>query len=165
MIPPTKDIFADPESQDSGGIQKENLQVFSSGTLKFAIFESEIAKIVEWRSPAPLPHAPPPVLGVVSVQGRMLTVLDPVVLLGHSTNGNSSFGLIIALRGDEQLALAAVSKVDAQLKADPQYRNSEVAEQPVLSVINHNGETISVLDVKKLFAVAIRGRERRRRHF
>lgn len=164
MIHSTKDIFAEHDSHDSGGLPKKNLQVFSSGTLKFAILESDIATIVEWRSPAPLPHAPSPVLGVVSIQGRMLTVLDPVVLLGHSPNGSSA-GFIVALRGDEQLALAAGSKADEQLTVDDIDLHSEVAEQAVLAVIENDGEAISVLDVKKLFALAIRGRERRRRHF
>ena len=139
------------------------LYLFSSGTVKFAIFDADVATVAEWRAPTPLPHAPPAVLGVVSIQGRMLTVLDPVTLLEASDNGNSASGFIVALRGDEQLALAASSKSDELLSGAEVV--SEGASPAVLGVIKHNGESISVLDVKQLFALAIRGRERRQRQF
>jgi purine-binding chemotaxis protein CheW len=75
------------------------------------IFEDEIATIAEWRRPTPLPHAPPEVLGVVSIQGRMLTVLDPLSLFGETTTLlGFSPGILVALLGDEQIALAIETK-------------------------------------------------------
>ena len=148
---------------ETAGADRGGLYLFSSGTLKFAIFDADVATVAEWRAPTPLPHAPPAVLGVVSIQGRMLTVLDPVTLLEASDNGNSASGFIVALRGDEQLALAASSKSDELLSGAEVL--SEGASPAVLGVIKHKEESISVLDVKQLFALAIRGRERRQRQF
>jgi len=151
------------DSPETAGADRGGLYLFSSGHVKFAIFDADVATVAEWRPPTPLPHAPPAVLGVVSIQGRMLTVLDPVTLLEASDNGKSTSGLIVALRGDEQLALAASNKSDELLN------ESEIVSDgtgpAVLGVIKRNEESISVLDVKQLFALAIRGRERRQRQF
>lgn len=157
-------MFADSGAFPAESAQTGNLQLFTTGSLKFAIFAADIAMIADWRSPTPLPHAPPAVLGVASIQGRMLTVLDPSILLGQSENGNGPGSFIVALRGDEQLALAVNSKTDTQLAAQKINPQSE-AGQAVLGVITHQEEVFSVLDVKQLFALAIRGRERRRRRF
>jgi chemotaxis signal transduction protein len=82
-----------------------------AGSLVLGIFEDEIATIAEWRRPTPLPHSPPAVLGVVSIQGRMLTALDPLNLFGQTTI-RLLFppGLLVALRGDEQIAMAIEDK-------------------------------------------------------
>ena len=138
------------------------LQIFSRGCTRFALFADEIATIVEWRRPTPLPNATPAVLGVVSIQGRMLTVLDPAVLLDEPNEGSGNPTLIAALRGDEQLALI----IDA--KGEPlasQIESQATANGAVLGFIKHQEVLIRVLDVKKLFALAIRGRERRQRRF
>lgn len=142
------------------------LQLLDLGSLQLGVFEDEIATIAEWRQPTPLPHAPPAVLGVVSIQGRMLTVLDPLRLLDETTNNTgSSWGFIVALRGDEQLALAIKKKTDAsKLTAKDIDRPPETARL-VLGVVHLAGQAISVLDVKQLFSAAIRGHERRRRRF
>lgn len=164
MIHTNEDNFADFDSHQSGGAQAGMLQLFSAGSLKFAIFDDAIATVTEWRPPTPLPHAPAAVLGVVSIQGRILTVLDPASLLGWE-NGSAPGGFIVALRGDEQLALAASSKSNERLAGKTLEPQPEGASQGVLGVIKYDEEEITVLDVKQLFALAIRGRERRRRHF
>jgi purine-binding chemotaxis protein CheW len=142
---------------------KQPLQILTSGTAKFALFTRDIAAIVDWRMPTPLPLAPPAVLGVVSIQGRMLTVLDPAIVLDESTTRNGSPQLIVALRGDEQLGLIVDEKGEIYA--------SDVRPQPagtngiVLGFIDRQDDAIKVLDVTKLFALAIRGRERRQRRF
>ena len=139
------------------------LRIFTTGSFKFAIFAEEIATIVSWRRPTPLPQAPPAVQGVVSIQGRMLTLLDPTVLLGDEDNGKRVMRLIVALRGDEQLALG-VDQDEVTGATDIMAPVGE-ANGATIGVINHKEEQIDVLDVTKLFGLAIRGRERRQRRF
>ncbi len=131
------------------------------------IFEDEIAAIAEWRRPTPLPHAPPAVLGVVSIQGRMLTVLDPLNLFAETTT-RLGFppGLLAALRGDEQIALAIentgetldLAMKDIQPPSDP-------ANRAVSGTFHYGEQLVNVIQVKGLFQAALRGRERRRRRF
>ena len=149
--------------------QPRTLQLFSSGRAQFAVVADEVMTITEWREPAALPHAPASVLGVVSVRGRMLTVLDLSQLLNLQKRAKSPTH-ILALNGDEQLALA-IDGVGETLTIDAEDTNGAAEIAPNASgkllaeVINRNGNAIQILNVKELFPTAIQGRERRRRRF
>jgi purine-binding chemotaxis protein CheW len=143
------------------------LQLFRTGSVEFGVFADDIAAIAGWRQPTPLPQAPKSVLGVVSIQGRMLTVLDLATLTGGEiASNNAQAQHLIALRGDEQLALAVetlgetieIAENDLNLKR-------ENGESLVLGVLHRKGTEINILNAGELFQIAIRGRERRRRRF
>lgn len=125
--------------------------------------------IAEWREPAMLPHAPASVLGIVSIHGRMLTVLDLSQLLEPPQRSKAPTH-ILALRGDEQLALATEGPGETIELGDTQ-ANGDFETAPagdgklITGVINYNGNEIKILNVKELFPAAIQGRERRRRRF
>ena len=140
------------------------VRLLRAGSAHFGLLEDELATISAWRKPAQLPHAPPAVCGVVAIQGRMLTVLDPRLLLGASApDGTFSPCYIVELKGDEQLALA-VESVDDLIEVNPEEIQSDgTEEQLVLGLVHKNEELIRVLDVKQLFPATIQGRERRRR--
>lgn len=148
------------------GVSQQSIRefrVFRRGGAKFAVTADEILTVADWRRPTPLPHAPPAVLGVVSIQGRMLTVLDPLALLGLAGNENGNERFIVALRGDEQLGLI-VDETSENLTAEISPLD-DPASSASLGVIKHEGDSIRVMDVNKLFPSAIRGRERRKRGF
>ena len=144
-----------------------SLQLVRAGSVQFGVFADAIATIVPWREPALLPEAPSSVLGVVSLQGRMLTILDLRALTGGEANGSmiDTERRIVALRGDEQLALAVDAVGDivkiavSELKAEPN------RDSPILGRLQFEGLEINVLNLRDLFPAAIQGRERRRRRF
>jgi len=141
------------------------LKLFTAGSFLCGIFENEIATVSTWREPAPLPHAPHSVLGVVSIQGRMLTVLNLATLLDVSAASRDWVHQhIIALRGDEQLALA-VDAVTETLEIADGVLDGMKDVGLIRGVINHKGAEITILNVKEVFPSAIQGRERRRRRF
>ena len=152
--------------------EPRKLQLLQAGSSHFGIFTDEIATIAAWREPTPLPHAPKSVLGVVSIEGRMLTVLDLAMLQGGgglhggeaalSDAAADTRGHLIALRGDEQIALAvdAVGETIELRGVD-----KEATGSLVLRVLHHAGADINILNLKELFPSAIQGRERRRRRF
>jgi chemotaxis signal transduction protein len=147
--------------------EPRTLQVFSAGETKFAVFADEVLTIAEWREPAVLPYAPLSVLGVVSIQGRMLTVLDLSQLLEVQPRKKGP-SHILAFRGDEQLALAIDGPGETiQLgETDGNFATAtEVNGELIASAFNHHGDEIKILNIKTLFATAIQGRERRRRRF
>jgi len=145
------------------------LQVFDAAAAQFAVFADEVMTIAEWREPALLPHAPASVLGVVSIHGRMLTVLDLSQLLEPPQRSKDPTH-ILALRGDEQLALAIEGPGETIELGDTK-ANGDFGAAPeddgklITRVINYNGNEIKILNVKELFPAAIQGRERRRRRF
>ena len=157
-----------PNSLDEAKTQgaARTMQLMRAGSLQFGIVASEIAAIAPWREPAPLPQAPKSVLGVVSVHGRMLTVLDLASLAQDSSATTTAAQQLVALRGDEQLALAVdelgetIEIEDAAIK--PKRDNPEAFASGVLQ---RDGTDIYILNPKELFPTAIQGRERRRRRF
>jgi len=141
--------------------------------------------------PTPLPHAPRAVLGVVCVRGRMRTVLDPLALMGDGAEPGAADGaerdaargveaqgveaphdetahdegarpLVVALRGDEQLALA-VERVEGFVRVPAEALAPPPRPAPPLrATLEHEGARVHVLDPSQLFDAAMRGTERRR---
>jgi chemotaxis signal transduction protein len=144
------------------------LRLFTRGSVEFAILENEVTALESWRAAAPLPNAPDSVLGVVGIQGRMLTVLDLAQIAGAQQGREEAINQdgqqrILALRGDEQLALIVDAERESVDISDETVRRSMTHE--LLSTINHAGVELKILNPKQLFASAIQGRERRRRRF
>jgi len=158
------------EQKAVGGASRK-LQLVQAGQDQFGIFADQISAIVEWQEPAPLPHAPTSVLGVVCIQGRMLTVLDLGMLVAEAVSADSPRTFprhLIALRGDEQLALAVEGLGEVvQLTgyAPDSIDGRETAGGPVLVVWQREEAKIKILNPKGLFPTAIQGRERRQRRF
>jgi chemotaxis signal transduction protein len=149
--------------------ERRRLCVMRSGARLFAVYADEVEATSESLRPTPLPFAPAPVRGVVSQRGRILTVIDPLLLL--STNApaatTADAPLIVALRGDEQLALLVEriehdielfddGEADATSDASP---NSQLLRR----TIRYQTHTIALLDTAHLFEAAMQGVERRRK--
>jgi chemotaxis signal transduction protein len=122
--------------------------------------EDVVLTVINWTLPTPLPFSPNTVHGIVSVQGRMFTVVDLRVLLdSESTQQNSK--QIVALRGDEQLALA-VDESNTVVTAncsDVHNDDNSLFEPPVTI----DGNDLQLLNPEGLFAAVMKGRERRKR--
>ena|SRR2546426_776502 len=157
------DVLPDPQLRD--------LVPFIAGDRTFAVFAEHVEGTAEARVPAALPRAPAAVLGVVCARGRMLTVLDPIALVGGEAHGwPKSLPCVIALRGDEQLALAAEESRDVITIAAVDIQRSRKSEDDglatvILGIARYGGEEITVLNVDQLFTAAVRRKERRRRRF
>ena len=146
------------------------LQVVRAGLRYFGILTENISTIVVWREPTPLPDAPQSVLGVVSIEGRMLTVLDLARLTageaGHNQAARGTAEHIVALRSDEQLAVAVDEVSDViELSASELSTQKPLKGSLVSGVFHHENRELELLSLKELFPTAIQGRERRRRRF
>ena len=156
-----------PDSETPGPDLRD-LFVFEAAARTFAVPAEYVDGTTETRVPAVLPHAPPAILGVVCVRGRMLTVIDPSVLLtGQAFRWPRALPRVIALRGDEQLALVAQTFQDKITieDADIVRPNKAGADNAglLLGRVRYGGEEILVLDVNCLFSSVMWQRERRRR--
>src|SRR5216684_4046321 len=166
------EILADATGAGRNPVDPEllDLFVFEAGSRIFAVPVDQVDGTTEAKVPAVLPQAPQAILGVICARGRMLTVLDPTVLLtGQSLRWPLALPCVIALRGDEQLALAAQSYRDKITIEDADIvRRAESggdAAGLLLGRVRYGGDEILVLDVNYLFASAMWQRERRRRRF
>jgi chemotaxis signal transduction protein len=159
----TQDSFAEASKKEV--VRK--LQLFRAGSFHFGVFANDIAAIVTWRDPTPLPYAAKSVLGVVSVHGRMLTVLDLARLTSHeAASSDVPAQHLITIRGDEQLALAIETLGETIEIAEDDFNAMRETEEPLfLGVLHLEGAETNILNPKELFSTAIQGRERRRRRF
>jgi chemotaxis signal transduction protein len=163
-------MYDNTSTDDLGEESAYKLKIFKVGSLSVGLFEDQITAIAEWNEPTPLPFAPASVLGVVCIQGRMFTALDLAQLVNPDEANvgtrNDSRQLIVALRGDEQLALAVAGTSEETLEviAADIKAPKEQTLRLFLGTVEQPGEQVQVLDVKELFPAVIHGRERRRRH-
>lgn len=153
-----------PEDQ-----QLRDLFSFEAGGQTFAVFAEEVEGTADQKRVAALPYAPPGVLGVLCVRGRMLTALDPVALMtGERLTWPTEVPCVVALRGDEQLALAAekfgstITIFDNDIEA---IDDSGPEARAVAGILRYGGAEIRILSVPRLFAAAFQRPERRRRRF
>lgn len=159
ILPRTLGLASDEEKGE-----RRELLVMHCGERLISVFADEANGVMMWKPPTPLPYAPPGVLGVVSVRGRISTVLDPLALLGERrTVEAASFAFIITLRGDEHLALA-VESVERITEifidtVEPLGSSASV----VRGLVQMEGKLVAVLNVRELFPAAMQGTERRRR--
>jgi chemotaxis signal transduction protein len=153
--------------------ETRELFVLSAGGRLFAVRAEETDGVAEGLTPAPLPRAPSAVLGVVSVRGRMRTVLYLPALFadeGGSQNqaredaseSSPAPRFVVSLRGDEQLALAA-DEVEGvvTIEADSLSTAGD-SDLPLSATLERGGRLVQVLDASRLFDAAMRGTERRR---
>ena len=162
-------IAAPSNSEDQPRLR--DLFLFSAGGRTFGIFSEEVEGTAEAKHPTPLPHAPAAILGVVYARGRMLTLLDPVVVSGGETSTwQAEIPAIISLRGDEQLGLAAEAPGDtitissSVIEVSDQHSAAET-NAAIVGILRHGRDKITVLDPARLFAAATQRRNRRRRRF
>jgi chemotaxis signal transduction protein len=149
----------------------------AAGGRLFAVYSDEVEATSENpTTPTPLPFAPAPVRGVGSLRGRILTVIDPLLLLPpdagtpnaahaptHAAPTHAS--IIVALKGDEQLALT-VERVEHELELFDEEADAATDTSnnlPLRRTIRHRAGDILLLDPARLFDAAMQGVERRRR--
>ena len=157
-----------------------------SGTRLFAVRADEVEATSENLTPTPLPFAPAPVRGVVSQRGRILTVIDPLLLLQPDAVATTADApadtpassallashtpvvpIVVALRGDEQLALfveAVEHGVELyDVEADADADAADASGSPLIRrILRHDARPVALLDPARLFEAAMRGVERRR---
>lgn len=154
-------------SNSSQAQGSREIVIVRAGEHWLGVFAEEAAGVERGRLPTALPHAPAAVLGVVSIRGRILTLLDPLVLLGERQaegRDKAAPDFILALRGDEQLALAvdsaeqlreiALEKIEPLTGAGANFAHGMLPDEDV---------PVILLDVARLFAAAVEGMEPRRR--
>jgi purine-binding chemotaxis protein CheW len=87
--------------------------IFALGELRFALGMDVVERVVRAVEVSPLPDAPPGVMGVVNVHGRIIPVLDFRPRLGlPSGELRLSDHLVIAHAGQRQVAVMVDAAVD-----------------------------------------------------
>ena len=144
-------------SNSSDATTTRKVRVMQIGASLLAVDDDQVLAIVEYVEPTPLPFAPPSVLGIVSLEGKMFTVLE-------TTGVAQTRKYLLALRGDEQLAIA-IDECEGSAKIEKELVNRPESASAIYlhSTVSDGQRDIPLLDVDKLFSGILQGRERRRR--
>jgi len=141
--------------------EKVELLMFAMAGEQYAIDIERIAEIINPRRPTPVPNAPPVVVGIISLRGTIVTMLDLRRELGHEssyTAGPETRTIVVEDRGG--LAGFVVDRVLRVVKVAV----SEIQSHPVVSpaeqrdairgVFRHGSALTVILDIEKLLGAS-----------
>ena len=135
------------------------LTVFSFEDALFAVDAMRVQEIIRVGPITPVHHAPPHVLGIINLRGRIVTVLDPACRMGLETQERTADSRILIVDWrDEQIGLL-VSRIHDMVNTE----REDLAPVPpnlkqhlgtfLAGVVKHKEHMVSVLDLEPLLAV------------
>jgi purine-binding chemotaxis protein CheW len=141
--------------------ERVELLMFAMAGEQYAIDIERIAEIINPRKPTPVPNAPPAVVGIISLRGTIVTMLDLRRELGHDpgyTAGPETRTIVVEDGGG--LAGFVVDRVLRVVKVAV----SEIQSHPVVSpaeqrdairgVFRHGSALTVILDIEKLLGAS-----------
>ena len=122
----------------------------------YAVPLGDVREIVRPEAPTPVPGAPAGVLGIISLRGSIITVLDGCRRLGLGAGNAGPDQRLVVLQGEEEHVAVRIDALRDVLDLDtaelmpppptPTVRNNE----PVLGVLHRGDGFITLLDAGKL---------------
>src|SRR5574341_2104053 len=98
------------EGAAHGGVT-DRMLVFEIDGRELGVPIADVVEIIRYRSAAPVPNAAPPVVGILPLRGRMVTVIDVRQALGLAKRCSGSMGQVIVLDSSGDLLGLAVDAV------------------------------------------------------
>ncbi|RMG95631.1 MAG: chemotaxis protein CheW [Candidatus Dadabacteria bacterium] len=150
-------LDADAASEAGGpeerpGSRLEFLEVEAAGE-RYGFPVGSVAEILRSRPVTPVPRTPPWVLGVASLRGAMLPVVDLATRLGIGPGGEAPQERIVVVRdGDETMGFR-VARVVGVVRLDPAHIR-DGADEPFLAGMARDpeGRTLGILSPEELCA-------------
>jgi purine-binding chemotaxis protein CheW len=152
-----RDGFIEQEVETVSAAQIELLTFVIAGE-QYAVSIDHIVEIVTPRAATPVPNSDPTIVGIISLRGTMVTVIDVRRKLRHpaAAAGNDT-RIIVAERGNEVLGfevdrvLRVVKVGSAAMEPHPVVHSSELSEA-VRGVFRQANALTILLDLDKLLA-------------
>lgn len=132
------------------------LLTFVIGREQYAISIEKIVEIIPPQNATRVPNAPPSVVGIISLRGTIVTILDLRRRLGHAAGARGIDSRIIVVENKGETAGFVVDRVLRVIKTDPAKIESHPVVSPteqsdhILGVFQH-GKSLSIyLDLERL---------------
>lgn len=132
------------------------LLIFSIGAEQYAVPIESIAEIIEPRRETPVPNADPAVLGVISLRGTIVTIVDAGRKLGHAGAGNGPDARTIVVQREGELIGFKVDRIsrvvavaESEIETAPQLVAEERGEL-VAGVFKHDDHLSILLSLDEL---------------
>ena len=144
-----------PIEEAAAGEQLEVL-TFTMGEEQYAVGIERIVEIVTPRAVARVPNADPSIVGIISLRGTIVTVIDVRGKLRHPTGDGGPDSRIIVVEGDGETLgfqvdrVLRVVRIDAAaMEPHPVVHTSEQSEA-IRGVFRHANALTILLDLDKL---------------
>jgi purine-binding chemotaxis protein CheW len=136
---------------------------FALGDEKFAIPVDHVQEVVEFGHVTKVPNAPPYMLGIINLRGRVLPLLDTKLKLGLPatirSQKNRIMVLDIQLEDDKNLQIGAmvdlareVIEIDEnEIQEAPEFENLK-SSAPITGIVNKQGDITMIMDITKVFS-------------
>ncbi len=133
--------------------QGQRLLVFALDATLYALPVEQVREIVRKRPITPVPRLPAEVLGVISLRGQILQVIDPRARLGlTASRPGAPAKIVVAHDGEGRVAGILVDSVEEVVTVDEEGWCEAPGGQgsAVLGLSRHRGRFVSVLDPDRL---------------
>lgn len=142
-------------------VNKKQIIVFTLGDETYGAEINQIREIIKITDITPVPKAPPAVLGVIDLRGKIVPIIDLKEEFGLEKSLPADINLIIITETEGKLAGLKVDAVTEVLKID----SSSIEEAPVVSIngdlkdaffgmVKINENLIILVDLKKVIPKA-----------
>ena len=149
--------FIEREAETTSADQVELLTFLIAGE-QYAVSIEHLVEIITPRTATQVPNADPTIVGIISLRGTMVTVIDVRRKLRHppAAGGNDARVIVVERAGEvlgfEVDRVLRVLKVDsAAVEPHPVVHSSELSEA-VRGVFRHANALTILLDLDKLLA-------------
>jgi purine-binding chemotaxis protein CheW len=143
---------------ESGSIDQAELLTFIIAGEQYAVSIEHLVEIITPRAATQVPNADPTIVGIISLRGTMVTVIDVRRKLRHppAAAGNDARVIVVERAGEilgfEVDRVLRVLKIDsAAIEPHPVVHSSELSEA-VRGVFRHGNALTILLDLDKLLA-------------
>lgn len=140
---------------------RERVLLFSVGREHYAMPIQDISLIIEDRPTTPVPSVPPFVAGIISLRGRIVTILDARTRLALGEEGVPEGAKIVVLdRGADQFGIRVdniihVLEVDRLAMEAPPEGFHQGEREFVDGVFYYKGTAVAALDLERFLAFQV----------
>jgi purine-binding chemotaxis protein CheW len=124
----------------------------------YGINVMQVREVLRYTEIAPVPGAPPYVLGIINLRGNVVTVIDTRLRFGLMSTDVTDHTRIIVIETESQVVgilVDAVAEVvylrQSEVESTPNVGNEETAKF-IQGVCNKNDELLILIDLEKLMS-------------
>ena len=146
---------AEQQIKTSEPANREKMLLFAVGKERYAMPIQDISLIIEKRFPTPIPNVPYFVQGIISLRGKIVTILNAAERLGLRTGGQGETAKIVVIdKGADQFGILVdniehVVEVDRGLMEPSPESFSRVEQEFVNGVFYNKDKAIASLDLER----------------
>jgi purine-binding chemotaxis protein CheW len=134
----------------------QRIVVFLLDAAPYALPVEQVREIVRWRPITPVPRLPAELLGVISLRGQVIQIIDPRPRLGlESTRPGPRSRILVVHDGEGRVAGIVVDSVEEVVTVAEEARcGARGGERSAVeSLVRHRDRFVSIVDLDRMMDV------------